>query len=85
MEPFGVLGGEIWGYFAKFGVYFDSFCCSNDSEVIFESFWSHFGVILGTFLEFFGLFVDLFRTFWGFWGHVEVILPRFGSILTVFA
>ena len=29
-------------------------------------FWSHFEVILWTFLDFFGLFVDVFRTFWGF-------------------
>lgn len=81
MEPFGVLGG-------KFGVILPNLVSVLTVSVvvmILRSFWSHFGVILGTFLEFFGLFVDLFRTFWGFWGHVEVILPRFGSILTVFA
>lgn len=81
MEPFGVLGG-------KFGVILPNLVFILTVSVVvmtLRSFLSHFGVILGTFLEFFGLFVDLFRTFWGFWGHVEVILPRFGSILTVFA
>ena len=52
LAPFGTIwgfGGEIWGYFAEFGVCFDSFCGSNDSEVIFESFWSHFGDVFGVF------------------------------------
>lgn len=67
--PFGTIwgfGGEIWGYFAKFGVYFDCFCCSNDSEIILESFWGRFWsflVYLWIFLEPFGVFGVTLRLF----------------------